>query len=374
MLLQAADIALAGGRQELAAECRASAEKASRSDASSHLMLAIQTMRGFEYRQALQILERLNDRWPRQVLLWMLQGRCHDGLLHWSESEASYSACVALQPENYIGYLQRGTARVHTKRWQAAIEDFDRVLELRPKLTAALVNRAIANLALERAGAALSDLDQAIRLGRDDALVYFLRAKVQRSLGDTAEARADQQLAMQRQPVTALGWTQRSLVTRHTDRQEAIRELDRALRINPNASLALQNKAALLSQMGKDEAALKCLSTLIEVVPAKATAHLARGLMKAKLGQREAAITDGKHGLQLDSSAINQSLMARIFATLSKSENDDDIRRAAALVNSALASKPNLVVVIERDQELVKVLERPEVHAVVLTAKSLVAD
>jgi tetratricopeptide (TPR) repeat protein len=304
----------------------------------------------------------------------MLQGRCHDGLLRWSEAEACYSASIALQPENHMGYLLRGVARMHAKRSADAIEDFDHVLELQPKLTAALVNRAIACLACNRGDVALADLTQAIRFGRDDALVYFLRSHVHESLGNTAKSKADQQLAMQRQPVTALGWTQRSLVTRHADPQQALRELDQALAINPHASLAIQNKAALLSQLGQNEAAMKCLSRLIELVPARAAAYLARGLVKAKLGQREAAIADGKRGLKLDSSADRQYQMARIYAAASTTGKVEDLRRSAALVNSALASRPRLVTVIEGDQELVKVLERPEVHAVVLTAKSLIAE
>lgn len=371
LLLQAAEIATLLEDDEHALAMQAAAKLAPSNDSHSKLMLAIQQVDAFEYEAAKCLLERLATETPQDYFVWLLLGACHDGMREAVHAEACYSACIALWPDNHLGYRFRASARIRSQRYEAAIEDLNKTLTLRPSSKAAFGNRATANIGLGRYEDALRDLSQSIKLGRGDASVYFLRARVNRMLERYAQSEVDLEAAMQRQPGSAQGWVLRALAHRYSDPETALRELERALQIQPRSIKALQNKAALLSKLGRNEEAVAVLTRMIEIAPTNAAAYLARGLLKAKQGNREAALSDGLEGLRQDDSPTSHYQMARIHAAISLAAYDEDSSQAAEHIRIAVGKSPGVAVVMEADPDLAAILDLPEVRSVILTAKLL---
>ena len=374
MYLQAADIATSYENPRAAAKYRHAAEMAPCEDFNSRVMLALSHIHKSEYELAKSLLERLSKESSRDYLTWLLLGTCHEGLAEYSEAEACYSGCIALWPDNYIGFLLRSTARIQGQRYHEAIADLDEVLETHPDLAVAWTNRAIANLALKRFEDALRDSTRAIDSGALDASTYFLRSRVHRQLGQIEQAGTDLQSAMQTPPMSALDWTQRSLVTRLADPEAALEELNRALEINPRSKKALQNKAALLSLLERNEAAIEVLTQMIKLPNAPSAVYRARGLLRAKLGDRTGALADARVGMDPSHAPTSHYQLARIYATTSQSFDDHDMRLAAGHLEQALKAAPNIAELLDADPDLRAVLDLPEVRSMLLTAKSLLGE
>jgi protein O-GlcNAc transferase len=82
--------------------------------------------------------------------------------------------------------------------------------------------------------------------------------------------------------------------------EEAMREYDRALALDPGCLAALYNRAALLLRMDRPAEALQSLDALIAHGPAPAPVHLVRGNALSALGRKEAALAAFDEAVRLD--------------------------------------------------------------------------
>ena len=82
--------------------------------------------------------------------------------------------------------------------------------------------------------------------------------------------------------------------------EEAAREYERALALDPGCLAALYNRAALLLQMNRAAESLAALDSLLARGPAPAAVHLARGNALAALERHEAALAAFEEAVRLD--------------------------------------------------------------------------
>ena len=133
----------------------------------------------------------------------------------------------------------------------------------------------------------------------------------------------------------------------------------------------MQNKAAALDRLGKDEESLRVMEEAVKLYPDSVLARGGRGVLLARIHKRAAALADARAALLLDTSPATLYQVACIYSLTSK-ENQDDRREALHLLASALRGGFGLDI-IDTDNDLDPLRPLPEFKQAVAAAKLLQA-
>jgi tetratricopeptide (TPR) repeat protein len=156
-------------------------------------------------------------------------------------------------------------------------------------------------------------------------------------------------------------------------------DFDEALRLEPRSLLALQWKAAHLSQQPEPgvkrekayEKALLVYDEALRWYPNAAILRVDRGVLRARRGERAAALDDGLKAVRLDDSAMIHYQLACIYALISRGDAEDDdkaLHHLAAALRRDL-SRFNL---IEGDTDLDPIRNDPRFVQIVESARALI--
>jgi serine/threonine protein kinase/Flp pilus assembly protein TadD len=306
-------------------------------DAWEHYLLGRQQTFGGKFAEALPHLIEATQRDPRNFAAWLLLGNCClDGLGRADEAVAHYSTTIALMPDYYGPYYNRGLAFLRLRRHGDAVRDFKHALARRPDHVESLVHRALAYQGLRLFDDADADLTRALDAGADPARVYFLRSRVRRLAGDAAGAASDLKEGLSRTPKDELTWIARGNARVKTDPQGALADYQEALRKNPRSLAGLQNLAHVYSErLGRTEEAIARLSELLRIYPDFVLALAGRGVLHARLGHRDAALRDAEGALERDKQPATQYQVAGIYALASR-QQPEDRKEAFRLLSAAL--------------------------------------
>ena len=275
------------------------------SDSLERSLIATQLVREGQYEAALPILEQLRDELPRDFHRWYLLGTAYAGVARMSDAEACYTACVALEPDSDLPYYSRGHARLENRRFAEAIEDFSHAWQLRPDNVACLINRALAKKALEDLPGAMEDLEQALQLPGRRLRVYLLRAEIWKQMGELTKAEQSQQLGWRYDPEDLSDWIALGLSRLPGDPQGALADFREAERIYGPSRRLLQNVAHVQAEsLRQHTAAIATLERILTLEPQNAMALAGRGVLHARLGNRQAALQDCEQALQGAPSAL----------------------------------------------------------------------
>ncbi len=233
------------------------------------------------------------------------------------------------------------------------------------------INIALAEHGLKQYAEALRDFDLAIASGINQPRLYLMRSEVRTRLGDAEGARRDHEEGVRREPVDARGWIARS-VARTTDRDYtgALADLDRALAIDPTSWNALINKASLLSEhLNRSDDAVAQLDLAVKTYPEDASLRASRGVLLARLGRRNAALNDADHALELTPSPKIQWQVASAYALTSKTNPEDQLL-ALQYLAAALRRKPQIVEDVVKDADLNALVGNPSYDRLIDGARS----
>jgi serine/threonine protein kinase/tetratricopeptide (TPR) repeat protein len=369
LLAQRAELTGQLGRSEEAKKLQARALTTPLRTAADHYLVAVEHAAQGRFQEALPLLVQATDQDPQDYWAWFLRGVCHDHLSQPTEAIACNSTCIALAPESHWAYLNRGLTRLRQQRFQQAAADLDRVLELRPDLVEAYKNRALAREGLKQYAEAIDDLTRALELGDSPTHVYFLRAAVRDHAGDTKGAKKDREEGMRREPADEMDWLARGYARMNIEPRAALEDFDQALKINSRSLAALQNKAHILSKLGRNEEAVKSLDKLVDVYPDFVLARAGRGVLLARLGKREAAHKDALECLARDNLPLTFYQLAGIYALTSKTSRVD--RQQAFRLLSVSLQKGVGFDLLETDRDLDPIRECPEFKKLVAAARAI---
>jgi serine/threonine protein kinase/Tfp pilus assembly protein PilF len=291
--------------------------------ALDHLCEGRERLASRRYREALRSLEQAvaldpQGFWPRYYL-----GVCHQALAQEAKAVAAYDVCAALEPSFEGTYYNRGLARLRLEDFAAAVSDFSRAIEARPHLGEGFVNRALAQEGLKSYAEAIADLDRALEVGYSPVMVRLLRSRLHGKAGNHAAARRDQAEGLRLRPSDEHGWVARGRVRAASNLKGALADFDQALRLAPRSLPALQNKAHVLSRLGRNVQAVEVLTDLIELYPTYVDAHSGRGVLHARLNNRPAALKDAAEALRLSDQPPTQYQVAGIYAMTSRTHAED---------------------------------------------------
>ncbi len=206
----------------------------------------------------------------------------------------------------------------------AARQDFDRVLAEQPELQEALINRALAWMGAGEERRALADLDEVLQQGTPYVRVWFLRATLRQRLGDSAGAQADRAEGLRRRPTDELSWLARGQERLAEKPEGACADFSEALGLNPRSRTALRNQAHLLSEkLRRPTEALAVLDRLLALDPADLSVRALRGVVLARLGQRQQSHAEASKclGRPLPAGILHQ--IASIYALTSRTHTED---------------------------------------------------
>ena len=238
------------------------------------------------------------------------------------------------------------------KDYHGAKEDFDAVLKIHPQLTSVIVNRALALGGLGDTEQAINELSRALEQGASQTRIYFMRSQLRKKLGDLAGAAADRELGRTKTPCDELSWVARGVDRVTEDAEGALSDFRQALRVAPGCRPALQNIAHVLSErLGRNREAIEALDRMLISVPDDPATLASRGVLMARIGQRDAAVRDAERVLKASNDPLHIYQAGCIYAQCSKLV-PKDVPRATQLLARAMTSDAGLAAIAVRDDDL----------------------
>ncbi|MGE0267378.1 MAG: tetratricopeptide repeat protein [Candidatus Omnitrophota bacterium] len=132
-------------------------------------------------------------------------------LQDYARAADDFSQLIKLEPEDYIGYSNRGECFLKLNRPQDALADFNRAIRLNPADEYTYANRGMAYFSLGQTAEALADLAKAIDLAPEGAaLNYSNRAVIYLDQKDYARAVEDLTRAIEGMPAVPGFYANRS--------------------------------------------------------------------------------------------------------------------------------------------------------------------
>jgi tetratricopeptide (TPR) repeat protein len=236
-------------------------------------------------------------------------------------------------------FTRRGSAKLQRHDWDGAIADLDQALERRPEDPDAHYQRAMALLGAKKEAAALPDLDAAVRLRPGDHLARMERAALHARMGDDVAARADLEIvaaeltwrdeewlalggafAFAGDPARAIAmddqWLDRhnasdgrwmaldrrclARAIQGVDFNAALADCEAARRLQPKSSSVLADEGYLQYRRGDDKAAFEAFDEAVALDSQDAWALYGRGVMRLRLGEGDAGMSDQKAAEAID--------------------------------------------------------------------------
>jgi tetratricopeptide (TPR) repeat protein len=279
-------------------------------------------------------------------------------------------AAQALWPDSCELHFNRPLAYQRLGRRDKALAVFDEAVRLRPDDPEPYLNRGLLRGEAGDHAAAAEDLTRAFERGASRARVLLLRSVERGKAGDADGARADREEGLRGEPADAVGWVTRGWARRDADPRAALADFDEALKIDPRSLPALQNKGHVLSELlHRDADALAVMDREVELYPDYTPARLGRGVLRARLGQADAARADAEACLKQSRDPATLYQAANIYA-LTSPEFPDDRSRALELLTAALRGGFGLDVV-DDDPDFSPLREDADFRRVVEAARTL---
>ncbi|MBY0397726.1 MAG: tetratricopeptide repeat protein, partial [Thermoleophilia bacterium] len=306
--------------------------------ARDHALEGLDLVHRGKIREALAQFTEARGLDPGDYLAWQGEGYCLAMLGRMRPALSTYSGCIVLDPRNVAGWFNRGSLFVRLNRPAQALADLRVAAGLEPQNAEIQLAIGVALMQLGRFAEALAAFDLALKVPGTTPRVYLMRARARAALGDRPGAEADIAEGLARTPDDEFAWTARATArARHRgDIAGALADLDEALRRFPDSDPARRNKAAYLSKhLGRTADAIAVLDEMIERNPDDPGIFAWRGVLRARLGERDAALADARAAIRQGPNPEVSYSAACAFA-LTSQQNPGDAAEALRLLESAL--------------------------------------
>lgn len=200
---------------------------------------------------------------------------------------------IELNPFRSDSYQLRGLCRVNRKEYESASVDYRKVVELDPMNKPSRHNLVLCCMEMKRYEEAETELDDMIRLWPSDAEGYTMKAQVKLLRGDTVQALAWVDKALEVNAYEGQAWGLRSMIDLQSGRYEKAEEaLDKAILQKPRESGLYINRALARYHRKNLRGAMEDYDTALDIFPGSYLGHFNRGLLRAQVGDDNRAIED----------------------------------------------------------------------------------
>jgi tetratricopeptide (TPR) repeat protein len=213
---------------------------------------------------------------------------------------ADYNKAIALVPVNPAAFTGRGRAHLAALRPESAIRDFTRAVGFDARFGAAYRARAEAKAMLERHNEAVEDFSRAIAFDARNAELYVLRGNAYLAAGNFTAAVKDLTTAIELNARHALAYASRGLAyAKAAAYNEALNDFARAVELEPRAVKAFAYRAWTYRQQ-QPELALKDVERALKLDANSAEAYWARAAIAEAQGRGTEAVADYARALAVD--------------------------------------------------------------------------
>ena len=215
-------------------------------------------------------------------------------------AEEDASAAIERNPFIVGAYQVRGVARQNLGDYQGAIDDYTIGLRYIPEDKQFLLNKAIAEVQSEQYDRADTTFARLITLHGSYYNAYVSRGQFNIMRGDTAAAIADLDKAIAVDKHRAQAYAQRAVLQAmyNDDYARAQEDIDRALRLEPNNSSFLVNRAMIRYYRDNLRGSMADYDKALDVDPTNLIARYNRGLLRLAVGAKNDALSDFDYYLQ----------------------------------------------------------------------------
>lgn len=216
------------------------------------------------------------------------RGDAHFALKNFAAAERDYTTYLLAYPNDPEAYHKRANARFEKGDKQGAIEDYNVFLQ-KVRDGRIFYSRGNSSADVGDDQGAITDYLQSLSINPIDVTVYSNRGNART---DTATIPDNVQVTP-RISANPIAYNNRGIIRRQTgDKEGALEDLDRAIRLNSNNPIAYNNRGVIRFDLGDNAGALEDLNIAIALQSNYAEAYYNRGLVKEKMGDKKEAIAD----------------------------------------------------------------------------------
>ncbi|GAA1909482.1 tetratricopeptide repeat protein [Streptomyces durmitorensis] len=266
-------------------------------------------------------------RWGRDLLVALTDGACVDvlGLL---VDQAGFD-----ERGQAVARMLRGRDLGESGAYAEALVEYDRAVALDPDLERAHCGRGVTRAKQGDYVGAITDLNQAVAVA-PSCVALRTRGECYRVLGRFDEAIRDLDRAIELQPADAFAWASRG-ATRYSLRQddEALADLDRAVELTPEYAWALARRARIRGARGETTEQMADLDRAAQLSPQSELVACVRGDALRAAGSYVAALAEYDRAIELND-AYASAYASRGVAQRNLGRHDEalaDLDRAVEL-------------------------------------------
>ena len=307
---------------------------------------------------AKKILLAASEQAPDDYATWYNLAYAHMDLQEWELAANRFTTCLALQPDSAMSRFGRALARQSSGDSVGAIADLSTLLEFAiPQVEGrmrnyALFYRAISYKDVGEHQLALKDLNSAIDQGLRGSRPLIVRSRVKGLLGNVAGRDADLKAGIAATPQDEFDWIARGFAKMSKQPDEAMKDFEQALKLNPRSRIARQNMIPLLSGPSKNpNDAILVLDEVIKDYPLDADAFADRGVLLARAERYKEAIQDAKQVVALDGGPRAMLQAACVYSMASRKKPELQ-KVAVLLLGVSFKDRPSLVKLAVGDKDL----------------------
>ncbi len=219
-----------------------------------------------------------------------------------SAAIAKAIAAVPAKERASYYYFWRYQSAIFREREQyaQALESIDIAIKLEPQDRTSVNGKANILFEQKQYAAAIKIYADMIR-EREDGYAYHNRGLAKANLGDKQGAIADYDRAIKINPNFAVVYLNRGAIKLDLgDKQGAIADYDRAIKINPNLALAYIDRGFVKAALGDKQGAIADYDRAINIKPNLAEAYIGRGGIKLALGDKQGAFADYDRSIKIN--------------------------------------------------------------------------
>ena len=197
-----------------------------------------------EYITAIKYYEKALAINPEDYIAWTNKGVGLSGLNKHQEADLAFDIAIKYKPDFYDAWFNKGICLIDLKQFEKAIAAFDKVILFDPENILAVVNKGGVLCNLGRYEEAIHILNQGLKIDQSNSSI-----KVNIGAALISQSKFD----------------------------HAIEILNDVIEVEPDNCDALNSKGIALIELGKYEEALKYLNLVIAINPQYASAHINKG-------------------------------------------------------------------------------------------------
>jgi tetratricopeptide (TPR) repeat protein len=211
----------------------------------------------------------------------------------YDKAEGFFESAVKAAPTDFQALYDLGLAASHAGHEERAREILQKALELQPENVDAMYDLAAVNAKLDHKETALELLARAARIAPQRAEVILLLAHTSADLGYFGDAAEAWEKYMKLKPADATARREHAFAQTALgeNMQAGLADLASYVRKHPNDSIGHYELGVAESPTNKEDA-LRELNRALALDPALAAAHLARGLLRYRQGNAQLALAD----------------------------------------------------------------------------------